>query len=355
MGHLPAERPQEVTAMMTPPFSFSGMPNQNLRGGQTPWQAASHSSFDERHVEELKVHRYLAPEEASDLFDATVQISPIDAVKRHSTGRNGLIAESIYASAGSKIEFRFDAPVHLLIMYDEGTRREGETSIDGMNPSGLRNLADKLTFVPAGHGYHEWHETSTPTRITYLYFDPSKLQNVNDTDVAYVPKILFEDSILWETAAKLKSVIESESRQARGKHYSEALAKVLLHELPRAGQGLALSSPVNRGGLATWQMRAVTSYVEEHVTEQISLATLARLARLSEHHFCRAFKQSFGIPPHRYHVQRRIERAKFLLADRANSVTDVALSLGYSQSSAFSVAFRKTTGRTPKEFRRDFT
>jgi AraC family transcriptional regulator len=81
---------------------------------------------------------------------------------------------------------------------------------------------------------------------------------------------------------------------------------------------------------------------------------LAGLARLSEHHFCRTFKQSFGVPPHQYHVQQRMERAKVLLADRTASVTDIALTLGYSQPSSFSNAFRKMTGWTPTEYRREF-
>jgi AraC family transcriptional regulator len=243
--------------------------------------------------------------------------------------------------------------MHLLVMYDEGARRVGETSVDGLDSSTLRNVADKLTFVPAGHAYYEWHETSMPMRIRYLYFDPTKLQTLGDANAPYVPRIFFEDLILWRTAAKLKDVVER--GQARGVPYSDALVNVLMYELPRSDQDLVRSSPVNRGGLAIWQIRAVTSYIEEHVGEEVSLATLARLARVSQHHFCRAFKKSFGIPPHQYHVQRRIERAKVLLADRANSVTDIALILGYSQSSAFSIAFRKTTGRTPKDFRRDFT
>jgi AraC family transcriptional regulator len=339
--------------MITPPLSLSGAPNQNPEGAQTPWQAARQCLSDESHFDRLELHSNFAPDRGRGLCDATIQISPNDSVKRHSSVRHGLVTESIYAPAGSRIEFRFEAPVHLLVMYDEGARRDGETSIDGLDPSTLRNFAEKLTFVPASRVYREWHETSAPTRITYLYLDPAKLQRLDGSDAIYVPKILFEDSVLWETATKLKDVIERS--QMRGELYSEALAKVLVHELPRSDQDLIRSSPLNRGGLATWQMRAAAGYVEEHVGEQISLATLARLARLSQHHFCRAFKKSFGIPPHQYHVQRRIERAKAMLADRANSVIDVALSLGYSQSSAFSVAFRKTTGRSPKEFRRDFT
>ena len=84
----------------------------------------------------------------------------------------------------------------------------------------------------------------------------------------------------------------------------------------------------------------------------MSLATLAQLARLSTYYFCRAFKQSFGVPPHRYHTNRRIEQAKVLLASRKHSVTEVGLTLGFSETSSFTAAFRKTTGQTPSSYYR---
>ena len=79
------------------------------------------------------------------------------------------------------------------------------------------------------------------------------------------------------------------------------------------------------GGLAAWQQRIVTTYIEEHLAEPILLATLAELARLSTYHFCRAFKQSLGLPPHRYHTSRRIDHAKTLLAKPAPSVTEIGM------------------------------
>ena len=107
-----------------------------------------------------------------------------------------------------------------------------------------------------------------------------------------------------------------------------------------------------RGGLAAWQERIVSAHIEEHLASHISNATLAGLARLSPHHFCRAFKQSFGIPPHRYHMVRRIERAKILLMEQARSVTEIGLDLGFSETSSFSALFRRLTGQTPSTFRR---
>ena len=107
-----------------------------------------------------------------------------------------------------------------------------------------------------------------------------------------------------------------------------------------------------KGGLAPWQLRQVTTYIEEHLAEPISLATLARLARLSPCHFCRAFRQSLGLPPHRYHSRRRMEHAKRLLARPAASVTEVGMTVGYSETSSFTAAFHKAIGLTPTAYRR---
>ena len=336
-------------------FSTPRLPDEGSKGAQMPGFFAKQASTDGHNFTQFFSRTEIIPSQSAecDLLDAAVKVSPVDTIKRHSTGRYGVATDSIYAPAKSKIEFRFDATVHLLVMYDEGARREGETSIEGLPPSRLRNFANKFTFVPAGHAYHEWHETAAPMRVTYLYLTPSKFHKSTDADTAYVPRVFFADSVLWETALKLRNVLEGGKPESD--HYLQALADVLVCELSQMGRGFVRTSPVIRGGLAGWQMRAVTSYIEEHLGEQISLGTLARLARLSQFHFCRAFKQSFGNPPHQYQLRRRIQRAKALLSDRKNSVTYVGLALGYSQTSSFSVAFRKIMGRTPREFRRDFT
>ncbi len=92
--------------------------------------------------------------------------------------------------------------------------------------------------------------------------------------------------------------------------------------------------------------------MEEHLAEDISLDVLADLVRLSPYHFLRSFKRSFGEPPHRYWMGRRIERAKALLANLRASITDIAFDVGFSGTSAFSAAFHRITGQTPTDYRR---
>jgi AraC-like DNA-binding protein len=152
------------------------------------------------------------------------------------------------------------------------------------------------------------------------------------------------------TAQKLAALMESPESDNRD--YLEALGRVLAHELVRLQQGSAPAKRLVRGGLAAWQQRIVTTYIEEHLGEPILLATLAGLVGLSTYHFCRAFKQSFGLPPHRYHTSRRIEHAKSLLAKPALSVTDIGMRVGFSETSSFTAAFRKATGLTPSAYHR---
>jgi AraC family transcriptional regulator len=238
------------------------------------------------------------------------------------------------------------------VMYDDGIRRDGETSIDHLARSKLRNLANKLTFVPANRAFNEWHEPRTPMRFSYLYLDLCRFDGSGHETTIYTPRAFFDDSVVWDTATKLRDVVTNGKAD---KSYVAALTNVLAHELLRSGKEMSQDSSVSRGGLATWQMRAVTRHIEEHLRERTPLVALAKLVRLSPSHFCRAFRQSFGIPPHEYHIRRRIEKAKTLLAEREASVTGVGFALGYSHTSSFSVAFRKITGQTPIQFRRDFT
>jgi AraC family transcriptional regulator len=281
-----------------------------------------------------------------------LEISPAGVVSRRASAWDGIRAEVVQFITHAKIEFRFRAPCHLLVVYEEGVREKGETVVGDLPPSTLRTLRRKLTFVPAGHEYHSWQRPRGRSRIICFYFDPAKMplhSDVSATASPLVARLFFENNVLWETAVKLAIAIEDGCEPER---YCESLAVVVAHELLRMQGNLPRRRPPTRGSLAAWQQRIVAAFIEEHLTEAIPLHALAKLAHLSPYYFCRAFKQSFGIPPHRYHVNRRIERAKALLAERESSVTDVALEVGFSETSSFSAAFRHTTGTTPTEYRR---
>jgi len=288
----------------------------------------------------------------ADAIHPVVEISPPDIVSRRAITCHGMTAETVRTTTEVNVEYCFRAPMHLLVAYEEGERRSGETFVEGAPRSNLRNFARKLTFVPAGHEYREWHEPLTRSRRTHFYFDPVKLDSaLRIADISFAPRLFFEDATLWDTALKLKSLVDSAASEDR--LYFDALGVVLVHELVRLDGGMSSIPPQLRGGLAAWQERVVAAYIEKHLAERIPLDTLAELVRLSRYYFCRAFKQSFGMPPHRYQTSRRMEYAKLLLAKRAVSVTEIGIMLGFSSTSSFTAAFRRETGTTPTDYRRN--
>jgi AraC family transcriptional regulator len=282
-----------------------------------------------------------------------VKISPSGAVARRALSWPGMAVETARAMELRRIEVRFRAPFHLLVLFEEGVRWEGVTRIEGLPRSGLHNLKGKLVFVPSGHEYYDWQEPSRLSRAAYFYFDPLMLPSKAESGRAgasLAPRLFFEDTGVWNIAMRLKALIEGPA--AVDRLYCESLGVVLANELLGLGSGEAPVEPAVRGGLAGWQQRIVASYIEEHLADEIPLATMAQLARLSPYHFSRAFKQTFGIPPHRFHLHRRIERAQSLLRSPDASITSVGMAVGFSEASAFSTAFRKATGMTPTGFQR---
>jgi AraC family transcriptional regulator len=285
--------------------------------------------------------------------DTLVKISPSGAVVRRALSWPGMAVEVAEATQPCQIEVRFCAPVHLLVLFEEGVRQNGHTGVAGLPRSRLENLKGKLVFVPAGHEYYDRQEPSRLSRAAYFYFDPAVLPCRSEAEhggVSLAPRLFFEDAGVWNIAIRLKALIEEPG--AVDRLYCESLGVVLAHELAGLGSGGARVEPTVRGGLAGWQQRAVASYIEEHVADEIPLATMARLARLSPYHFSRAFKQTFGTPPHQFHMHRRIEEAKSLLRNPALSITSIGMAVGFSDTSAFSTAFRKATGMTPSGFQR---
>jgi AraC family transcriptional regulator len=106
------------------------------------------------------------------------------------------------------------------------------------------------------------------------------------------------------------------------------------------------------GALADWQVRKVCGYLSENLKRNFAMNELADLVGLSQEHFCRAFGRSMGTSPYQWLLERRMARARELLADRTKSLTVIAQEVGYAGQSAFGAAFRKVTGSTPSQYRR---
>ncbi|MBD2750580.1 helix-turn-helix transcriptional regulator [Microvirga sp. BT688] len=270
---------------------------------------------------------------------------------------DALAAEHVVMLRPKPHNFVLHSSRHYIALLN-GCREDGETTADGLPRSTLRDGRGKLIFIPAGCRLHGWAQPgASPIAFTAAYLDPSA-GSWPDTDAdRLVPMLHFEHPLLAQMMLHLDRILTQPGMYSRV--YAEAFAMVMLAEimhsqaigLSRGGSRTGRASQV-KGGLAGWRCRAVCDYIEEHLAQDVSLTELAAIVELSPYHFCRAFKEAVGEPPHRYQMRRRVERAKGLLANRSLSIADVAAAVGYNSPSQFSALFARMTGLSPGTYRR---
>ena len=91
--------------------------------------------------------------------------------------------------------------------------------------------------------------------------------------------------------------------------------------------------------------------IDRAYANPLDIPNLARVASVSEAHFIRTFKATFGETPHRYLQRRRVERAMFKLRETEHSITDICLDAGFTSLGTFSRTFHDIVGMTPTEYR----
>lgn len=154
-------------------------------------------------------------------------------------------------------------------------------------------------------------------------------------------------SVMAELCCAIRSALDDERGTAED---SLRRAAEILQELGEAPT-TAIKEEV-RGGLAPWQVRTVTRHIEAHLDQAIRNEDLATLVRLNPSHFGRAFRNSFGEPPHEYVMRRRVERAQRLMLSSDAPLSEIALDCGLADQAHLSRLFRRIVGETPRAWRR---
>jgi AraC family transcriptional regulator len=214
--------------------------------------------------------------------------------------------------------------------------------------------AGSISVVPAGssvqsswQGRRDWLfiylEPSLVTRVAAELFemDPSRTV-VPPLDGLNVPEL---------RSAMLAVDTELRAGGVGGPLMAESLANVLAVHLIRHTTG-ARRLPTSDGVLPRRKLRTVIEYIMENLEGSPTLERMAAVVHLIPYHFARQFKASTGLPPHQYVITRRVERAQHLLrADGGLGLAEVALRVGFSDQSRFSLHFKRIVGLTPRQFR----
>jgi AraC-like DNA-binding protein len=160
----------------------------------------------------------------------------------------------------------------------------------------------------------------------------------------------FDDATIRSVGASLLPAFERPDEA--NSLFVDSITTGLLAHLAHSYGEMPIKPRLRRGGLAPWQERRVKELLIARLNGDISLHELARAAGLSRSHFARAFKKTTGLPPHRWLMSQRVERAQEILINSTLSLREVAELTGFADQSHFTRVFTGTVGISPGEWRR---
>jgi AraC family transcriptional regulator len=160
------------------------------------------------------------------------------------------------------------------------------------------------------------------------------------------PRLAFADPLLEQLAIELVGAAKA---GVADKLYADQLSTLFALRVLRAH--VARLSRVPPPADQSPRLTRVKDFIESALGEDLSLARLAEEAGVGTHAFAKAFQRATGVAPHRYVLERRLEKAKALLRARDLPLAEVALHCGFASQSHLTSTFRRFVGETPKQFR----
>ena len=188
---------------------------------------------------------------------------------------------------------------------------------------------------------------------TVIYLKPDQIPGAEMERFARLEVVPQIDPVDLTTTFLIACIREElQSGLKGGPRLMESFGLALINHI-FARHTAAISPPTAfRGGLTARQVRRAQETMLSALDESVPLAALAEDAKLSPWYFCRAFKQSTGLSPHRWMREQRLDRARRLLAEEHRSLTSIAIDLGFASLSHFSAAFKQAMGISPTAYRR---
>jgi AraC-like DNA-binding protein len=206
-----------------------------------------------------------------------------------------------------------------------------------------------ICFTPAGAPIWGYTQGAIRAAGLKLDFDPRRVSE------AVGQKLIPADqprSFRNDRLRRLAACLAEECRQPDqfNRLYFDAITVAICIDFLR----LSADPPGRRAGrLAASQVRRVTDYVMEHLSEPVRLAALADLTGLSQWHFARAFKAATGLSPHQWQLNARIAKAQELLLSRSMPHAQIALEVGFAEQSHLCRVFKNMVGVSPAAWLRD--
>jgi AraC family transcriptional regulator len=198
--------------------------------------------------------------------------------------------------------------------------------------------------------------TSEPFESMAVFIELPLLQRaLEEVFGADAPRARLRDVSAFTDVA-LSSLMERVRDELMRRHASplllQGIAQAIAIHLARNYAQTANESRSGSPSLPGYKLRQITDWMAEHAAQEFNLDRLAAQAGLSKFYFNRLFRSAMGMSPSRYHITLRLDEARRLLRETKQSVVSVALDVGYANPSHFAQLFRRETGLSPSEYRR---
>jgi len=163
-----------------------------------------------------------------------------------------------------------------------------------------------------------------------------------------------DDQQFHLVANSVAKLLETARRElGRDQEAAKASLATASHILQAEIERCTAANGSTTGGLAAWQIARVRAYIDRNLHRTIHIRDLSAVARRSKAHFSRKFKLAVGESPHAFVVRMRLERASHLMMTSAASLSEIALSVGFSDQAHLCRLFRQAFGQSPARWRRE--
>jgi AraC family transcriptional regulator len=250
----------------------------------------------------------------------------------------------------------FEVPEHPLVEHRILIQLGGQNKVEATQNGRLlkgRFLNGDITYTTPGVKFKaRWEEEREflIVRLEPAFVTRAAREFIRKDLVETVPQFKFRDPLVEGIGRALGAELESDG--PLGRLYAESLAHVLVVHLLRNYSGSTRPLRAAIGELPKHKLRRATEFINDNLGRDVTLTEVAASVEMSPYHFARMFKQSTGLAPHQYRLERKIERAKTLLSETALPIAEIAYRLDFASQSHFTALFRRFTSTTPKAYRK---
>ncbi|MDX2205977.1 MAG: AraC family transcriptional regulator [Hyphomicrobiaceae bacterium] len=258
-----------------------------------------------------------------------------------------------HAPSGIGEEVAFDALPHDCIAFS----LQGEIECVRGSAAGRRGKSRSDFFTLQLGGHESFFVSRDETRFVHINFGPALWRAIAEEIVGSVGahSELRPDRVFFPDRDLRRMIDRYVARALTGDTppaiEMDSQANLIALALLKSHSSLPIAKEFRPMALPPARLTRVKDFIEANLDRDLGLADIAAAAELSPFHFARAFKHQTGVPPHHYLMERRVDRARQLLAASQVSLAEIALACGFAGQSHFTTAFKRHTGVTPGAWR----